>query len=195
MDTHTRIFKDDLAKLNRIREESGFKSNAFVIHSLLENQAKKLATFEAVMESNVPIVLTGKPLSGKSTFIKTKVLPSLLGTPVLVIDVQNEYTNLKVVGFDIFSLNFDSFSEHLRFVPNKQSMVAESEIGSLFANLEMKKEQLSKLVIIAEEGQSFKNIPSFVRFLYGSRHIIRKMVVITPQIDAFQGLLTLTVIH
>jgi len=78
---------------------------------------------------------------------------------------------------------------------NKQSMVAESEVSSLFANLEMKREQLSRWIIIVEEAQSFKNIASFVRFLYGSRHITKKMVVVTPQTDAFQGLMTLTIIR
>jgi hypothetical protein len=193
--THTRIFTEDLTKINQIRDSSGFRSTAWVLHSLLEVQAKNLATVESIMNERVPVILVGKPLAGKSYFIKNKLLVSLEGSPVLVIDVQNEYENLKKIGFDIFALDFTNFKEHVRFVPNSQSMVSESEIGSLFSNLEMKRDNLSKLTIIVEEGQAFKNIAPLVRFLYGSRHIVRKMVMITPQVDCFQGLTTFTVMR
>lgn len=192
--THVRIFTEDRTRLSTIRNECGFRSSAYVLHSLLEQQAKNAATVEAIMDSRAPVVVTGKPLAGKSFFIKNKLLPALTGNPVLLIDVQNEYTNLKKIGFDIFGLNFENYTEHVRFAPNTQSMVAESEISSLFSNLEMKKEVLSNWVIIAEESQSFKTLAPFVRFLYGSRHIVRKMIVVTPQTDCFQGLTTLTVL-
>jgi hypothetical protein len=174
---------------NIIRDQCGFRGSAWVIHSLLESQATNIATVDAIMDSRVPVILTGKPLSGKTTFVKEKLLPSLNGTPVLLLDVKNEYQKLRPVGFDIFSLDFENFNEHVRFIPNKQSMVAESEVGSLFANLEMKREVLLKWTIIVEEGQAFRNVPPFVKFLYCSRHMVRKMIVLTPQIDAFQGLI------
>lgn len=192
MITHTRVFVEDLAKLNSIRDHCGFRGIAWVVRSLLEQQATNIATVEAIMNERVPVVLTGRPLAGKSYFVKQELLPALNNNPVLIIDVQNEYKELRQIGFDIFGFDFANFNEHVRFVPNSQSMVGESEVSSLFSNLEMKRELLSQWTIITEEAQAFKNVPCFVRFLYGSRHILRKMVVVTPQTDCFQGLKTVT---
>jgi hypothetical protein len=192
--THVRIFSEDLKKLNAIREVSGFKSNAFVIHNLIDEKADNIASVERLMDSNVPVVLTGKPLSGKSTFIKTKLLPALQGSPVLVIDSLGEYNDLKTVSFDIFGIDFEHFTEHIRFVPNGQSMVAETEVGSLFSNLDMRRGALAKWTIITEEAHAYKNVSAFTKFLYGSRHYVRKMVVVTPQSDAFQGLSSVNIL-
>jgi len=38
-------------------------------------------------------------------------------------------------------------------------------------------------------------VPAFAKFLYGSRHVVRKMIAVTPQTDAFQGLETLMAFH
>jgi len=54
---------------------------------------------------------------------------------------------------------------------------------------------MSRWIIIVEEAHSYKNVSAFTKFLYGSRHIVRKMVAVTPQTDAFQGLVTLTIYH
>jgi len=191
--THVRVFSTDHQRLMTIRETMGFRSLAWVIHRLLEEQAKNLATVEAVMKGRVPIVLTGKPLSGKSHFIKHKLLPSLKGNPVLVIDSWDEYEELRNIGYDIYGLNFKDFNEHIRFVPNTQSRVAETEVENVFAHLDMKRNEMSKWIIIVEEAHAYKNVPTFTKFLYGSRHIVRKTVAVTPQINAFQGLMTLTV--
>ena len=185
--------KDDLAKLMSIKKGTGFKSLAWVIHNLLEQQPKNIAAVEAVMNGNVPVVLTGKPLSGKTSFIKQKLLPSLVGAPLLVVDSWGEYKELRSIGYDIYGLDFDNFSDHIRFVPNSQSKVAETEVESIFAHLDMKRNSMSKWTIIVEEAHTFKNVASFLKFLYGSRHLVRKMVAITPQTDAFEGLVTLAV--
>jgi len=176
-----------------IKKSMGFKNLAWVVHGLLEEQAKNLASVEAVMKSTVPIILTGKPLSGKSFFTKRKLLPSLKNNPVLVIDSWNEYEVLRNVGYDVYSLNFKDFNEHIRFVPNTQSQIAETEISAIFSHLDMKRNEMAKWIIIVEEAHSYKNVSAFTKFLYGSRHIVRKMVAVTPQTDAFQGLVTLTI--
>jgi hypothetical protein len=190
-----RAFTDDIVKLNAIRQNFGFRNNAWVVHSLLAEKARNLASVEGIMNSTVPAVLTGLPLSGKSLFVKEKLLPSLVGTPVLVLDPLGEYDDLKNIGYDIFSLDFEAFNGHIRFVPNPYSKMAESEIENVFSHLDMKAKSLSRWVIVAEEAQSFRNISSFVKFLYSSRHHVRKMIAVTPMVDAFQGLLTFTVIR
>lgn len=178
-----------------IKTGAGFVSLAWVIHNLLERQPENIATVEAVMNGNVPVVLTGKPMSGKTFFIKQKLLPSLAGNPVLLFDSWSEYKDLRSVGYDIYGLDFENCTDHIRFVPNTQSKVAETEVDSIFAHLDMKRNELSKWTIIAEEAHTFKNVSSFVKFLYGSRHIVRKMVAVTPQTDAFQGLAILTILR
>jgi hypothetical protein len=193
--THVRVWKKDRERLIFIKENAGFKNVSWVIHSLLEEQAKNLATVEAVMTSSVPVVLTGKPLSGKTFFVKQKLLPSLIGNPVLVIDCWDEYKELRNIGYDIYGLNFKEFDDRIRFVPNAQSRVAETEIESIFSNLDMKRDNMSTWVIIVEEAHMFKNVPSFMKFLYGSRHVVRKMVAVTPQADAYEGLVTLIVLR
>ena len=193
--THVRVLRSDYERLLSIKENVGFKSVAWVVHGLLEEQAKDLASVEAIMSSNVPVVLTGKPPSGKTFFVKQKLLPSLIGNPVLVIDCWDEYKELRNIGYDIYGLNFKEFDDRIRFVPNAQSRVAETEIESIFSNLDMKRDNMSNWVIIVEEAHMFKNFPSFMKFLYGSRHVVRKMVAITPQADAYEGLVTLIVLR
>jgi len=175
-----------------IKTNMGFRNVAWVVHKLLEEQAKNLASLEAIMKRTVPIVVTGKPLSGKTFFIKKRLLPSLKGNPVLVIDSWNEY-KLRSIGYDIYGLNFKDFNEHIRFVPNTQSRVAETEVENIFAHLDMKRNEMSKWTVIVEEAHAFRNVSVFTKFLYGSRHIVKKMIAVTPQTDAFRGLVTLTV--
>jgi len=177
----------------KIKKSVGFKNIAWVIRGLLEEQAENLASVEAIMNGRVPVVLTGMPLSGKTFFVKQKLLPSLEGNPVLVIDIWDEHKELRNIGYDIYGLNFKDFNEQVRFVPNTQGRVAETEVEGIFAHLDMKRNEMSKWIIIVEEAHAFKNVPVFTKFLYGSRHVVRKMVAVTPQTDAFQGLVTLTV--
>lgn len=190
---HVRVWKDDHEKLMSIRSNMGFSSLAWVIRHLLEEKATHTAGVEALLKGVVPAVLTGKPLSGKTYFVKTKLLTALEGSPVLVVDCWGEYTELRNVGYEFYSLNFKDFNEHIRFVPNKQSKVGEIEVENIFAHLDMKRDEMAKWIIIVEEAHAYKNVPAFTKFLYGSRHLVRKMVAVTPQTDAFQGLETLTV--
>lgn len=190
--THVRVWKKDHHRLMHIKLKMGFKNIASVVHRVLEEQVKNLASVKAVMEGTVPVVLTGRPLSGKTFFVKHKLLPFLKGFPVLVIDSWDEYKELRNIGYDIYGLNFKDFCEHIRFVPNTHSRMAETEVENIFAHLDMKRNEMKNWTIIVEEAHAYKNIQAFNKFLYGSRHIVRKMVAITPQTDAFQGLVTLT---
>jgi len=122
-------------------------------------------------------------------------LPSLIGNPVLVIDCWDEYKELRNIGYDIYGLNFGDFDEHIRFIPNSQSRVAITEVGNIFAHLDMRRSELSAWTIVVEEAHTFKNVSVFTKFLYGSRHIVRKMIAVTPQADAYGGLVTLIVLR
>lgn len=193
--THVRVLKSDHQRLTSIREGIGFQNIACVVHRLLEEQAENLASIDTVMNGTVPVVLTGKPLSGKTFFVKQNLLPSLAGCPVLVVDSWDEYRELRNIGYDIYGLNFKDFNEHVRFVPNSQSRVAETEVENIFSHLDMKRSELQNWIIVVEEAHAYRNIAAFIKFLYGSRHIVRKMMAITPQTDAFQGLVTLAILR
>jgi hypothetical protein len=73
--------------------------------------------------------------------------------------------------------------------------MAETEVESIFSHLDMKRNEMGKWIIIVEEAHTFKNVSAFAKFLYGSRHVVRKMIAVTPQTDAFQGLETLMAFH
>lgn len=193
--THIRVLKKDHKKLMKIKRSMGFKGVGWVVHMLLEEKAKNPVTVEGVMKERVPVVITGKPLSGKTFFVRKRLLPSLKDNPVLVIDIWDDYKELRDIGYDIYGLNFKDFHKQIRYLPNRQSRVAETQVEGIFAHLDMKRKEMSRWIIIVEEAHAFKNIPAFTKFLYGSRHIVSKMVVVTPQTDAFKGLVTLTAYH
>jgi len=193
--THVRVLKVDHEKLLAIKLRRGYRSIGYAIHSLLEEKEENTVSVEAMMKNNVPIVLQGKPEGGKTYFIKHELLPSLEGSPVLLIDTWDEYKELRNVGHNIYGLDFRNFREHIRFVPNRQSNVARTEVGGIFALLDMKKDEMARWIVVVEEAHSFRNLSAFAKFLYGSRHVVRKMIAVTPQTDAFQGLETLMASH
>lgn len=77
---------------------------------------------------------------------------------------------------------------------NLADITAITEVEGIFTHLDMKRNDMSRWVIIVEEAHTFQNVPSFTKFLYGSRHIVRKMIAVTPKTDAFPGLETLTIL-
>lgn len=192
--THVRVWRDDHKKLMNIRSSRGFSSLAWVVNMLLEEKDEHTPNVEELLKSTVPSILSGRPLAGKSFFVKQKLLPALAGSPVLVIDKWDEYKDLREIGLGgIYGLDVKDFKEHIRFVPNRQSKIGELEVENLFAYLDIKGNDMANWIIIVEEANAYKNCPAFTSFLYGSRHVVRKMIAVTPQLDAFQGLEILTV--
>jgi hypothetical protein len=72
------------------------------------------------------------------------------------------------------------------------------QVKALFTGLNMmidsNPKALENLVLIVDEAQSYKS-SWFNGFLYKSRHHLRKMIVITPQTDCYQGLETFMVLR
>lgn len=178
-----------------LKADMGFKSAAKVVqHLLLQTKRSiKPATLKKVMNRRVPVVITRKPLVGKTYFIRKRLLPKLNPYPVLVIDTWNEYRRIERVGYEVNTLDFKNYKGRVRFVPTKRSDIAEREIERLFEDLDMKRDDLRRWVVIVEEAHAYRNLPPFMKFLYGSRRIVHKMIVVTPDMDAFDGLETLTI--
>lgn len=183
-------------KVLSLKQDMRFNAANDVVEFLLMKSSGtiKPAIRQDIMNETVPVVLTGKPLSGKTFFIRNNVVSRLWHHSILVIDTWNEYKEIQTVGYELNSFNFREMDKKkIRFVPNKRGDIAEREIERLFEDLDMKRDELANWVIIVEEAHAYKNIPSFMKFLYGSRRIVRKMIVVTPQLDAFEGLETFTV--
>ena len=193
--TLVKLLEKDFEKLQRIKNDCGFQDLGYVIHQILESQSSnEMASVSKVMKESVPMVLCGKPLSGKSHWCKNVLIPSLNDYPLLLIDTVNEYSDLKEIK-TARELNLNN-KEHVRFCPSQHSIMGTMQIKGLFTKLNMMididKETLKNLVIIIEEAQTYKS-SWFNGFLYRSRHQVRKMIVVTPQTDCFQGLKTLTI--
>ena len=187
----------DFQKLSEIKTECGFTDLGSVIHHIIvERASTEVVIPSKIMKDSTPMVLCGRPLSGKTHWVKNTFVPSLNANPVLVIDVNGEYETLKQIQ-SIRELDLSSNS-HVRFCPQQHSAMASMQVKALFTELNMmvdlNKDALKNLVLIVEEAQSYK-ISWFNGFLYKSRHCVRKMLVVTPQTDCFQGLETFTVFH
>jgi hypothetical protein len=191
-------FRDsDYDKLKTIQSEGGFRDLGSVIHYVIAMQAStEMVTFEKIMKDCTPMVLSGKPLSGKTFWTKNVFIPSLTNNPVLVIDANGEYESINEIK-SLRGLDFLS-NQHVGFCPSQHSVMGTMQVKALFTELnmmvDMNKDSLKNLVLIVEEAQSYKS-NWFNGFLYKSRHNLRKMIVITPQTDCFQGLETLTIFH
>ena len=185
---HVRVWKKDHEELMERKRDVGYKNLASAVHSLLVKNESDLPSVEKVMEEHVPVVLTGLPLSGKTYFVRNKLIPQL--NPVLVIDRLGDYEDLEDLGHKIYGFDFKRSNGKVRFVPNKRSELGKTEVESIFRRLMMIRDELANWTIIAEEAHVYHDLGAFTDFLYGSRHYVRKMIVVTPKTDAFPGLLT-----
>lgn len=193
MSVMVRVQEDIRDKLLSLRDQMGFRNVANVVRFLLSERSIKAASAEKIMEKRVPVVVTGKPLAGKTYFIRNRILAQLKAFPVLVIDTWDEYKEIRQMSYEVHAIDFRNFKGHVRFVPTKRTDIAEREVERLFEDLDMKRDELSRWVLIVEEAHAYRNLPPFMKFLYGSRRIVRKMIVVTPQLDAFEGLETLSI--
>lgn len=142
------------------------------------------------MHGTEPIVITGKPLSGKTYFVKNKILnwikkQKVMRYNVYVVDTAHEYSILKHVSDDF---QFKGDMIRVRFRPDKEVRKAERDIEWIFERLNDKRKYLKKWIVIVEEAHRYQNIQSFLSFVYESRKFARKVILVTPQYSAFLGL-------
>ncbi len=185
--TLVKLKPEDYNKLQTIAHECGFQDTGFVIHHLLESQpTTEMVTVAKVMNECVPVCLTGKPLSGKSYWVKNTLIPALKDkNPVLLIDPNHEYDMLKEIK-SIRELELSS-NQHARFCPSKNSLMGMMQIKSLIIELNAMIDidedafrdtsQHSGLVLIFEEYHKSNWANAF---LFKSRHTTRKAIIITP---------------
>jgi hypothetical protein len=186
----------DFNKLKQIQEDLSYLDLGAVIHHIIESQTSlDIITVPKVLKDDCGVCLTGKSLSGKSYWLANSFIPSIKDHSVLLVDTNNEYSLKEIKSIRELNLGNDK----VRFIPSQgSSLLALSQVRGLFMELQMQidlnKDSLKNLILIIEEAQSYKS-SWFNGFLYRSRHVVRKMIVVTPQTDCYQGLETYTIFH
>jgi len=145
------------------------------------------ATPSLVMQNTVPIILTGIPGSGKTTFLRALIVR--LEGPAFVFDVHDEYYDLAKINLgEFFALDFREERRRLRLVPSSNVDVSKTEADSIFRHLIMFQKQLSDWLIIVEEGHRFIDSPFLKSLLAEARKHMRKMILVGHQVGPYKGL-------
>jgi len=180
------------ARLKEMKQTMRFRLLDAVIQLVLKHYTGEyeIAIPKNVMETTVPVVLTGLPLAGKTYFVRHKIIPRIHNPlSVLVVDTAGEYNELPQVKYDI---DFHK-PQKIRFVPSETPTISTGEVRFMFDTLHMNRGLLKNWIIVIEEGHRYIDIKQLMDFVYESRKFCRKVVVITPNSKEFKGLRTLIV--
>jgi len=190
--THMRISVQNYGELGKLKERLNIRSRDAVLSVLLNeyltSEEYPEATVENVMENQVPIILTGIPGSGKTTFLRDRLIPTL-NSGLFLIDPHNEYPILEKINLgEFFSLNFKRANRKIRLVPSSNVDVSKSEADSVFRHLIMFQKELADWTVIVEEGHRFAESPFLKSLLAEARKHMRKMIVVSHQVESYLGL-------
>jgi len=196
--TDDAILSEGLAKLCAIQRAQGFASLGYTIKYLLSQsesvEEHKIADINTIASSDVPYIITSPPRGFKTTFAKRLIQSKAYEQrAILVVDVNNEYTELKDVGYNFYNIDFQNFKEHVRFVPNPFS--AQKSIADLYEHLDRVKHTTKSLTVIQDEAQSIADLAIFCKVLGSTRHFLSGFLALTPlsKISSFAGIEILTI--
>jgi hypothetical protein len=189
--TNYKISRINIDRMKELKKKFNIKSYdaliSFFIHTI-DEEKHPTPTFEAIMENNVPVILTGIPGVGKTTFLRDILVPRL-EPPVFVLDPHNEYPSLKEITLgDFFALDFANECRKLRLVTHSNIDVSKSQGDIIFRHLIMFQKSLKRWTLIVEEGHRFQESPFLKSFMAEARKHTRKVVVIGQQVESFKGL-------
>ena len=192
--THMRISLQNYGELGKLKERLNIRSRDAVLSVVLSEYLNRTeefpeATPELVMKDAVPVILTGIPGSGKTSFLRGTLVPRINST-VFCLDVHNEYPNLEKINLgEFFSLNFKRVSgKKFRLVSSSNVDLSKSEADSIFRHLIMFQKELAHWSIIVEEGHRFADSPFLRSLIAESRKFMRKFIVVSHQIEPYEGL-------
>lgn len=191
---NVRVSHYTYGQLARIEGETGLRTLGQVVDFLVEGRRENVlpASFDLVFCDDRPICLTGPSGSGKSCFVKSKLLPSVTG-PVFLVDLASEYHQLRRVDLSsFFQVRWQQADEttRIRLTPNSNPAIAQAELRMVFDRLATVKTTehspekfpsgaLSRWTLIIEEGHRLARETSFTDFLQESRKFLRKLVIIS----------------
>jgi len=192
--THMRISLQNYGELGKLKERLNIRSRDAVLSVILtEYLDRRLeeypeATVENVMETQTPIILTGIPGSGKTSFLRETLIPRI-NSGVFVLDVHDEYPNLDQIKLgQVFSLKFRRVNKKLRLVPSANVDVSKSEADGIFRHLIMFQKELKNWTVIIEEGHRFADSPFLKSLIAEARKHMRKIIVVSHQVEPYTGL-------
>lgn len=181
-------------KLRKLKKELGFATyQGLFTYLSLEAQRQEtipFASYEDIFKDSKPVILTGSSGAGKSTCIK-KLLCHHQG-PVFVLDVSNEYADLKQIDLgNFFATNWNSTSNiRIRFVPNSSVEISKAEAATIFAHINFIKngEDLKNWTFIVEEGHRFSADPNLRALLIEARKFMRKFLLVTTDWQVYRDI-------
>jgi len=146
------------------------------------------ATVENVMANQIPIILTGIPGSGKTTFLREQLVPKI-NSATFVLDVHDEYPSLERINLgQFFSLKFKRGDRKIRLVPSSNVDVSKSEADSIFRHLIMFQRDLKEWAVIVEEAHRFADSPFLKSLVAEARKHMRKIILVSHQVEPYEGL-------
>lgn len=187
--TTTTLRKDVLAQLKEAKERLNYSNLNDLLLALLEksDSVKPLGSVEAVQRAKSPVILTGIPGSGKTTF--GRALAEGLAGPLLVVDPHNEFTEIRRMksAADIYQLDLEKFTGKIRFTPTA-AYSRDSEFAFIFQALLQNRDRLKKWSFIIDEGHLLADLRDFRSFVIEARKYVHRIVVICSDARLYEGL-------
>jgi hypothetical protein len=191
--THMRTSLENYKKLGELKKPLNIRSRDAVLSVVLSEYLNRTeefpeATPELVMKDAKPVILTGIPGSGKTTFLREQLIPKI-NSSLLVLDIHDEYPNLEKINLGkFFSINFKRTNRKLRLVPSSNVEVSKSEADSIFKHLIMFQGELEHWTLIVEEGHRFTASPYLKSLIAEARKHMKKIIVVSHQVEPYEGL-------
>ncbi|MDG6934176.1 MAG: hypothetical protein JRN68_05720 [Nitrososphaerota archaeon] len=207
--TFIRMRQSTVRKAKVMKRRYGFQSYEGLIIHLMEMAEKTgmapEADYKNVFEKTAatPVMITGLPRQGKTTTVK-EILRQLTsprtnfgqvhqGENAFVIDVHDEYGDIgfKDVKERVFAMDWRAYkSAKLRYVPNSNVETSRTQIHILLGNLNQIKPSgaLRSWTIVIEEAERFATDPDMRSFVNEAGKFLRKLIIVTSDWRAFEGM-------
>jgi hypothetical protein len=202
-----RMHKGNIEKLKEAKRKLGMPSlEATIMHLYQIAMREGLippASYSLVFNKygNKPVILTGESGSGKTTTAKMLVKQFMeqrsvdgreLNRGVFILDVSNEYGDLGLRKIDLggfFSYEWEK-GRAIRFVPSSNVEISKAMGKTIFGHLNFIKNsgELKNWCIVIEEAHRFGDDPNLRALLIEARKFIRKLIIITTDWKAYEGI-------
>lgn len=172
-----------------MKEQLGAKTFDDVVRMLTREMAFRKDP-EKSMESRRPLIITGPPETGKTILCK-RLIEKV--EKVFVVDVSDEYKDLKLVGSgDLFG-DIWAREKRFRFIPNQNPMFSKFEMEIIFGYLVAKMKEnreasaMQDFVFVIEDAVRFSENQPIRSFISESRKFVRKTIVISQDSGPYSG--------